>query len=287
MDSEGAGLKSRVRSPIDDDQPHDMSVHGSGSKITRLFQSSQIARDIHVPVTQEHWSPKPFQALPGEVNLIILNLLATSENIRYSGKGYYQQRLVQTALKTLRSVCLVSRHMDALCRPILYQEISVYNADVLIRLVPTIANRRDLAELVKHISLKVPFYKLYSYLYTTPADIPTIRLDDALHQLRKAVSDTSDRQVYDRTKTNDSPPFEVWVRDNGWKFFADLYLVVLERTSNFVSLSIHVQDYLLGPGEYAPCLSKDFWASISSAAIRDCTTPPGSSPAFLSKLTTI
>lgn len=188
MESERAGRPSRMGPPIGEAQVHNMSPREKQRRIVRLFQNRPIFLHIGVPFARADWSFTPLQALPGEIFLVILGLLAPSEFHRYSAaNAFCEYRKAQKMICKTFVLCLgrCSLYVDG---------ASTKESSFMMLMFLSVLSARSQIGGTSPISWNISASRFPSRkhhpAYMKPANIPTIQSDETLHQLRKAVSTT-------------------------------------------------------------------------------------------------
>lgn len=97
-----------------------------------------------------------FESLPAEVLFEIVGYLCAG-NLEHYKADELIDAPNQTYHSTLSHLCLVSKQMAAIARPLLYQTIFVFDTGTLVYLFRTVSRYHILAEHVKQLVLSIPF----------------------------------------------------------------------------------------------------------------------------------
>lgn len=184
------------------------------------------------------------QSLPVELLMHIFEYLAP-RNVQphldsVSFRAYKQSQ------NDLRSVCLVSKLMDAVARPFLYRAAIVNNVDVLTYLLRTLDEVQALGEHFKRLVLEVPF-TLEDEQYRKP-NVSVLASRPNYSKIYREAAETSDVTQYEQhlvsfrrlcvggNRYRPPPTFRKWAWRKECELLGLMHFELLRRTDNLQSL---------------------------------------------------
>lgn len=229
-------------------------------------------------------------ALPVELLMHIFEFL-TPENVQPHLDGISLHAYKQ-AQKVLQNVCLVSKRMEAVARPFLYQGVIINNADTLAYFLRTLDENQPLGQKVKQLVFEVPCFS-EDEQYQKP-NITVLGSRPNFEKLQKAAEMVSNFDLYERECAHmrqvrsdwgwddDEPDktFEAWAWDKECEVFNLIHFEILFRTINLESLGFG----MMLPGEVCFTKSLQSFMSMLSSAL-SFGREDKESVLFLSKLT--
>lgn len=209
--------------------------------------------------TNDSRSPTPtdrkilsIQSLPAELLMHIFGYLAPNVQPHLSSVSFQAYKQAQ---KDLRSVCLVSKQMDAIARPYLYCAAIVNNVDVLAYLLRTLDEAQALAQYVKCLVLEVSFTSADGH-YRKP-NVSILLSRPNYSNICDRMAEASDVTQYDRYSAGvrkallernwdmPGPTFMEWAWKKECEVLGLMHFEILRRTNNLQSLCFG----MICPGE--------------------------------------
>jgi hypothetical protein len=203
-------------------------------------------------------------SLPNELLMHTFGYLAPDKVEPYlygaSSRAYKQSQ------KDLRSVCLVSKQMDAAAREYLYRAVIVGNADVLVYLARTLDENLALGQHIKRLVFEIPFISEhvcypkpnvsvlksrpgYSYICAMAVDASDVgKYEESLAAQREV------RKQYNDNLNSPLKTFGEWASGKIYNILGQLYLETFLRSENLESLCF---------GRISPARSKYLFHSSS------------------------
>lgn len=178
--------------------------------------------------------------LPVELLLQILQHLAPS-NVQPYLQGTSLQTYKQ-AQKDLRSVCLVSKRMDAVARRYLYQDVIVKDTDTLAYLLRTLDEDQPLGQEVKQLFLELP-NSFTDDEYRSP-NVAILESRPNFEEIEEANLVPSDYKQYQRDLhfwaggNRRKPSFNDWAWSKEWRVFSHMIYEILIRTPKLESFCL-------------------------------------------------
>lgn len=203
--------------------------------------------------------------LPVELLLPIFQHLAPS-NVHPYLQGTSLQAYKQ-AQKNLRSVCLVSKHMDAVARRYLYQEVVVQDTDTLAYLLRTLEENEALGRGVKQLFLELPS-SFTDDQYRSP-NVAILESRPSFEEIQEANLVPSDYKQYRRdlhfwpAGNRPKPSFNDWAWSKEWRVSSLMLYEVLVRTSNLESFCLG----MIPPKRDCLWSEYDFFADLVHSAM--------------------
>lgn len=184
------------------------------------------------------------QSLPVELLMHIFGYLAPNNVQPHLNSVSFQA--YKQAQKDLRSVCLVSKQMDAIARPYLYCAAIINNVDVLAYLLRTLDEAQALAQHVKCLVLEVPFTS-ENENYRKP-NVAVLQSRPNYSNICDMVAEASDVTQYDRYLVGlrkallernwhwPGPSFMEWAWKKEYEALGLMHFEILRRTNSLRSL---------------------------------------------------
>lgn len=181
--------------------------------------------------------------LPNELLIHIVGYLAF-DNIQYLGPAFLHT--YKQTQKDLRSVCLVSKQLEAVTRQYLYRAVMVNNADVLVYLVRTLDENRALGQHIKRLVFDVPF--MLEDVHYRKLNVAVLRSRRNFTEICAMAAVSSDFAQYQwsvlhtrMVSENRYPelpdlPFDEWAWRKERKILGHLHFEILLRSNNIESL---------------------------------------------------
>lgn len=180
-------------------------------------------------------------SLPVELHMDILEYLAPDDVQPYLDSESFRE--YKTAQKDLRSVCLVSKQMEAVARPYLYRAVIVCNVDVLAYLIRALDETQSLGQHVKRLVLEVPSTReVGNYRKPNVAIFESRPNYRGICRLAEEVSraiEIHQKGLLEHKSIRDQPGpmFPQWVRNKEYEILGLMHFEMLLRTNNLESLS--------------------------------------------------
>lgn len=149
------------------------------------------------------------------------------------------------AQKDLRNVCLVSKTLDGVARPYLYQGVIVKDADTMAYLLRTLDENQAIGQEIKQLVLEVPgSSKDEGYRKPNAAILESRPNFKKIRKIADRASDFDEYQRYvdwsqstsGRRREIPKRPFEEWTWGNNCEVFHHMRFEILLRTKNLESL---------------------------------------------------